>query len=160
MSKATAITISILALVLMGGYFIFYRDRPVEQKVLVADTNQTEQPNFTQEWESKTDEQEGVTVTVTPVAIDISSQTTEWKFDIVLNTHSVELNQDLTEVATIVDDAGKEYKPLRWEGAEAGGHHREGMLVFAPINPYPRYLKLIIKSVGDVERLFSWTLFE
>ncbi|OHB00962.1 MAG: hypothetical protein A3E94_00855 [Candidatus Zambryskibacteria bacterium RIFCSPHIGHO2_12_FULL_44_12b] len=154
MNKAAIIPI--LTLVLIGVFIVLYSSKPVSSPAKNSLSTEETQAK----WESKTDEQENVTVTVTPVAIDFSSQTTEWKFDIVLNTHSVELNQDLTEVATIVDDAGKEYKPLRWEGAEAGGHHREGMLVFAPINPYPRYLKLIIKSVGDVERLFSWTLFE
>ena len=154
MNKAAIIPV--LALVLVGAFIVFYNSKPVPSPAQSSLSTEETQAK----WESKTDDQGSVTVTVTPVAIDLSSQTTEWKFDIVLNTHSVELNQDLTEVATIVDDAGKEYKPLRWEGAEAGGHHREGMLVFAPINPYPRYLKLIIKSVGDVERLFSWTLFE
>jgi len=154
MSKATIIPV--LALVLVGAFIVFYNSKPVPSPAQSSLSTEETQAK----WESKTDDQGSVTVTVTPVAIDLSSQTTEWKFDIVLNTHSVELDQNMIQIAVLVDDAGKEYKPLRWEGTEAGGHHREGTLVFAPISPYPRYLRLIIKSVGEVERLFSWTLIE
>jgi hypothetical protein len=77
-----------------------------------------------------------------------------------MSTHSVELDQDMSEVASLTDALGKKNKVLRWEGAPAGGHHREGMLVFEPITPYPKSLTLIIDNIGDVERRLSWDTTE
>ncbi len=131
------ILISILAIVLMGGFLIFYNPKP-------------------ENWESKTDNQAAVSITVT--SIDISSQSKEWKFDIVMDTHSVELDQDMTESAVLIDGQDKEYKPIGWEGP-SGGHHREGVLVFDPIEPMPKYIELKIKNIGGVtERLFKWNI--
>ena len=131
------ILISILAIVLMGGFLIFYNPKP-------------------ENWESKTDNQAAVSITVT--SIDISSQSKEWKFDIVMDTQSVELDQDMTEFAVLIDDQDKEYKPIGWEGP-SGGHHREGVLVFDPIEPMPKYIELKIKNIGGVtERLFKWNI--
>jgi len=91
---------------------------------------------------------------VTP--LDLSPQSKEWKFDIGMNTHSVELDQNMTKIVVLLDDQGKEYKPLRWEGAEAGGHHREGVLIFNKITPIPKSLRLKIFDVGGVVRIFAW----
>ena len=148
------ITVSILTFTFIGGFLFFYKPKPVSSPT---------QNNFStsitqQKWELKTDDQANVTVTVVPSGFSL--QTKEWKFDIVMDTHSVELDQDLTEVAVLVDDGGKEYKPIRWEGPLAGGHHREGTLIFAPIMPYPQHLTLRIKDIGDAQRSFSWTLIE
>ncbi|MDP3955780.1 MAG: hypothetical protein Q8Q18_00850 [bacterium] len=152
MSKA--ITIFTLVLAFIGGFLIFYNPKPTylptQENSSVSETHQ--------KWESKIDEQASVTVTVTPS--DLSIESNEWKFDVVLSTHSVELDQDMTEVTVLIDDGGNEYKPLRWEGAPAGGHHREGALIFGPVTPYPQHLELIIRNIGFVKRLFSWTLIE
>ena len=75
-----------------------------------------------------------------------------------MDTHSVELDQDMLRIAVLVDDKDKEYKPLRWEGAEPGGHHREGVLIFNQIVPSPKSIKLKISSIGEAERNFIWQL--
>ncbi|MBI2086128.1 hypothetical protein HYT74_02185 [Candidatus Daviesbacteria bacterium] len=91
-----------------------------------------------------------VSVTVTPKG---------WDFDITLNTHSEELSEDLVAVSELVDDQGKSYKPVSWEGSPPGGHHRNGVLKFNPISPKPKSLELKIKNVaGVVERSFKWDL--
>ena len=106
-------------------------------------------------WETKNDDQQNVTVAVTP--FDLSPQSAEWKFDIALNTHSVELDQDLTKISVLVDDQGKEHLPIRWEGPVPGGHHMEGVLVFAPIKPFPSYIEIKIRDIGSIaERSFKW----
>ena len=149
-----AITIFILALAFIGGFLVFYKPKPTslpsQENSSVSETQQ--------KWESKTDDQASVTVIVTPS--DLSLESNEWKFGVVMDTHSVELDQDMSSVAVLVDDGGKEYKSLRWEGSQPGGHHREGTLVFNPITPYPQNLKLKIEDIGSVQRLFLWTLIK
>lgn len=130
------ILISILALAFIGGFLFFYKPKP--------------------EWEARSDDQANVTVTVTPFVLSIDSK--EWKFDIVLNTHSVELDQDMTKISILVDDGGKEYNAVRWEGGEPGGHHREGVLVFNSISPVPEFITLKIMGIALVERNFTWQL--
>ena len=48
---------------------------------------------------------------------------------VVINTHSVELNYDLTQLAVLRTDRGDEVTPLQWDGAQ-GGHHVNGTLYF------------------------------
>lgn len=152
MKKTIIAILSIAAF--LGGFLIFYQNRPVEQKTpAVNQANQ--QTSAKQKWESKIDDQSAVTVTVTP--IDIFSQSKEWKFDIVMDTHSVELDQDMTKSAILIDDQGKEYKPIIWEG-QVGGHHREGVLTFNQITPTPKSVELKIYGTGDVIRNFTWQI--
>ena len=138
--------------VFVVGIFVLYFSGPTEQKILTfLETNQP--TNDPQKWETKTDNQANVTVVITP--LDLSPQSAVWKFDIGMNTHSVELDQDMTEVAVLVDDQGKEYRPLNWDGP-IGGHHREGVLIFNQITPIPKSVELKISDVGSVIRSFIW----
>ncbi|HXF44383.1 MAG TPA: hypothetical protein VNK70_02895 [Candidatus Paceibacterota bacterium] len=103
--------------------------------------------------ELQTSEEGAVTVTVKPVSLSADS----WNFEIVLDTHSEELTADLTKVAVLVDENGREYAPLGWEGSPPGGHHRKGILKFRPITPNPRVINLFIREIGGVEkREFLW----
>lgn len=146
------VPVSILVLVFIGVFLIFYNPKtvstPTQNNPDIFDTSQ--------KLESKIDDQASVTVTITPTLI--SEESGEWKFDIVLSTHSVELDQDMTKVAALIDDSGKEYSPVRWEGASAGGHHREGILIFNKITPSPKSIELRISDIGDVVRNFNWQL--
>lgn len=149
------ITIAILSsAALLGGFLIFYQSRSIERKAPNNDQIK-QQTSAEQNWESKTDVQALVAVTVTP--IDISPQSKEWKFDIIMDTHSVELDQDMIKTSVLIDDRGKEYKPLNWKG-QTGGHHREGVLAFNQIIPAPKFIELKIFGAGDVVRSFSWQL--
>jgi len=105
----------------------------------------------------QTNSEGSVEVEVTP--IDITGTSDLWLFKTVLNTHSVELDQDLTKLTVIKSNSGIEYKPLAWEGAPPGGHHREGILTFRPISPQPSTIDIIVKDIGGIpERKFSWKL--
>lgn len=152
MKKPIITILSIAAFI--GGFFIFYQNRSAEQNIPTA-SQVSQQTDTTQKWESKTDDQSAVTVIVTP--IDISPESKEWKFDVVMDTHSVELDQDMIKSTALVDDQGKEFKPLIWEGP-VGGHHREGVLVFNQITPIPKSVELKISGIGDVVRSFVWQL--
>lgn len=97
-----------------------------------------------------------VDVEVTPTALNIGEP---MAFDLAMNTHSVDLSDDMTQIAVLRDDAGKEYKPTAWEGGEPGGHHRAGVLKFAALTSKPKYLELVIKGLARVpERVFRWDL--
>ncbi len=142
-------TLSIVALAFIAGFLIFYNPKPVSTPPQESSPISGAQ----QKWETNTDEQANVTVIVTP--LDLSSQSAQWKFDVVMDTHSVELDQDMTKVAVLIDDQGKEYTPLTWEGP-TGGHHREGTLTFARITPAPKSVELKITGIADVVRSFVW----
>ncbi|MBI2050972.1 MAG: hypothetical protein HYT31_04160 [Parcubacteria group bacterium] len=108
-------------------------------------------------WETKTDERPPVTVTVTPVEFGSGSKT--WKFDVVFDTHSGSLDDNILTAASLIDDKGNAYQPISWEGPGPGGHHREGVLVFSAVKPVSSFIELKIKNVGGVaERLFRWSL--
>lgn len=148
------LTILTLALAFLGGFLFFYRGGPTKE--LTPVTNQaSEQTATKQTWETKTEEQANVTVVVTPLELSPSSK--QWKFDVGMNTHSVELDHDLTKIAVLIDDQGKEYKPMGWEGL-IGGHHREGVLIFNRITPIPKSVELRISGIGEVVRSFVWQL--
>ncbi len=149
----------IIILILIAGIFagiVAFFNLGIFIKPKISDDASIQQINPQQNLESKIDDQANVTVVVAP--LDISPKFAEWKFDIGMNTHSVELDQDLMKIAALFDDNGKEYKPIRYEGAGTGGHHREGMLVFNKISPTPKFVKLKISGVGGVVRIFSWQL--
>ncbi len=146
-----AVTMSVLVFAFIGGFLIFYNQKPIPSST----QNNSDVSGTPQKWESKIDEQSGVTITVTP--IDILSQSKEWKFNIAMNTHSVEL-QDPTKSTVLVNDKGKEYKPIGWDGL-VQGHHMNGMIIFNQITPTPKFVEIKIRDVGGIpERFFKWDL--
>ncbi len=149
MNKTLLTVLSTVAFI--AGFFLFYQNRSQEQKAPTPETVQ--QTGTSQKWEAKIDDQANVSVVVTP--LDLSPQSAQWTFDVGMNTHSVELDQDMTKIAVLVDDQGKEYKPLAWNGP-SGGHHREGTLTFARITPMPKSIELKITGIADVVRSFVW----
>ena len=107
--------------------------------------------------DSKTNEEGPVKVKITPT--DVSLTSSIWNFNIILDTHSVELDYDLTKVVSLFDEQGKEYKPVSWEGPGPGGHHREGSLTFKSVAPAPKALELRLLNIGDVAvRSFIWQI--
>ncbi len=102
-----------------------------------------------------TDDQGKVVIKVTPWSLSGS----QWKFDVVLDTHSEELNQDMMQIAELSDDKGNTIKPIRWEGAGPGGHHREGVLVFNATKTLPNFVTLTIKDDEEAHgRSFKWDI--
>lgn len=149
MDKKT-ITISLLAVAVIGGFLVLY-----DPKTTSAPTENDSDisSGVAERLETKTDVQASVTVAVTPMLF--SPEESEWKFSVVMNTHSVELDHDMTQIAVLVDDQGKEYKPLNWEGS-TGSHHREGVLTFSRVTPAPQSIELRISHIGGVVRSFTW----
>jgi hypothetical protein len=97
----------------------------------------------------------GVTVKVTPKSI--GSPDSRREFAVVLDTHSADLSDDLTQSATLTTDDGRTFKPVSWLGAPPGGHHREGVLAFDIPAPRPGAIELSITRPGEsAPRTFRW----
>lgn len=140
--------------IVIGVYMLFVSNNNMQHPIL---GNFTQGQNFViKKLESKVDIQGVVTVEVTPVPF--LPEDLEWKFNIGLNTHSIELDQDMTKVSVLFDENGREYKPIRWEGAVSGGHHREGILVFKSIVPIPKSIELKIVDIDAPVRSFVWNI--
>lgn len=96
-----------------------------------------------------------ITIQVTPQELSSSS----WDFEIVLDTHSNSLDQDLVVNSILIGEDGGEYQPISWNGDPPGGHHRKGVLKFNPISPIPSSIELKIYQIGtDGEKVFRWEL--
>lgn len=107
--------------------------------------------------ETKSDDQPPIAVRVTPM--ELGKDAKMWKFEISFDTHAGSLDQDPLKSLILFDDKGNTYSPVSWEGPGAGGHHRQGMLIFNPIRPAPPYVELMVKDVGGIpERAFKWEI--
>lgn len=105
-------------------------------------------------FETKNNSGGSVDVAVTPETLAVGQPI---EFEIAMNTHSVDLSDDMTKIVTLRDDQGKEYTPTAWEGGEAGGHHRSGVIKFAALASKPKSVDLVIKDLAKVsERAFHW----
>src|SRR3989338_468567 len=139
-------------IIALFAYLFFGMEQGAKNVDQSADTTRPTETG----WEVKTDDQGGVTVKVTPQAF--GGDILEWRFGVVFETHSGSLDQDLMLSATLSDEKGNVYKPVAWEGAGPGGHHREGVLVFRAITPTPPFVELKITNVDGVpERSFRWS---
>jgi len=97
-----------------------------------------------------------VRVEVTPLNLDDPSAATI-DFQIAMDTHSVDLNYDLTKIATLSSDAGEEAQPVKWDGPSGGGHHVSGVLSFPLLRARGPSVTLVLRGIADVpERTFVW----
>lgn len=138
--KGKLIIILVALIIAVASGWLFFGKKDVPQEISLP---------------PQTNSEGAVEIEVTPT--NVTKGSSQWRFDIVLNTHSIELDQDMTKVALLEDDQGNVYLPTAWEGAPPGGHHREGTLIFAPIKPKPKTITLVLKDIGGVsERILSW----
>jgi hypothetical protein len=94
-----------------------------------------------------------VTIEVTPLTLSDDV----WEFNVALNTHSVDLGFDLTEVGALRCDQGQEFEATAWDGSGPGGHHRSGVLKFAALDHPTSFVEVVIRDVAKVpERVFRW----
>jgi hypothetical protein len=107
-------------------------------------------------YSSLTSSEKSVTVDVRPIQLRPGQPA---EFEVRMNTHSVDLSQDMVSVSTLMDEQGRNYQPVAWKGSGPGGHHRKGVLAFPVIDGSPKSVKLIIRDVADVpERTFEWKI--
>ena len=107
-------------------------------------------------YESKSIREKRVRVDVRPVSLNIGEPA---KFEVRLNTHSVDLSYDMVGISMLTDDTGRNYRPIHWDGSPPGGHHRRGILEFPTLEGNPKSVTLVIKDIAGVpERIFEWNL--
>jgi hypothetical protein len=108
------------------------------------------------EFATRSNEMGGVRIVVTPKAVAAKS---DWEFAVTMDTHTKPLDDDLTKTAVLVDDGGRKYNPLSWQGDKPGGHHRKGVLRFpAPSEQVKSFELQIQGSGGENKRVFQWTM--
>lgn len=120
--------------------------------LLVAVTLFSARPAAAESLDSRTNVAAGVTVKVSPQKLggDVS------EFEVVLDTHSRELVDDLAASAVLVTGKG-ESTPLGWSGDPPGGHHRKGILRFKGPIPREESFQLRMHLSGEAQpRLFRW----
>jgi hypothetical protein len=111
-------------------------------------------------WPSGTQRSEahGVTVAVTAGSLDPDNGI--WDFAIAFDSRGPRLNDELMESVVLAGD-GREVKPLAWEGAQAGGKHRAGVLKFVALKPRPKELELRLQRPGEkAPRVFRFVFGE
>ena len=103
---------------------------------------------------ARSSDADGVRVVVKPRSVPAAAV---WEFEVVMDTHTKPLDDDLTKMAVLVDNGGRLYAPLAWQGDKPGGHHRKGILRFpAPAEPVKSF-ELRIQGLGGVKtRVFQW----
>ena len=105
-------------------------------------------------YERQSNNENGVRVDAMPVELKAGS---EARFEVRLNTHSVDLDQDIAAVSSLEDNKGNTFRATGWDGSPAGGHHRSGTLSFPAVALGTETVTLIIKGVGEgTERVFTW----
>lgn len=98
----------------------------------------------------------GVRVVIKPINIAAGAA---WDFEIVMDTHTKLLDDDLTKTAVLVDGGGRQYTPLAWQGDKPGGHHRKGVLRFPAPAGEIKSFELQIQGLGaEGKRVFQWTM--
>ncbi|MBZ0094407.1 MAG: hypothetical protein K8H75_03370 [Sulfuricella sp.] len=128
------------------GTFLFYAAGSVEARA--AEPAPAPAPQTSREG--------GVTIIVAPQGFSNEART--WDFAVTLETHTQPLDDDLAKSSKLLGD-GKPYRPLGWEGAPPGGHHRNGLLRFKAITPPPQAVELQIRRAGEATpRSFRWIL--
>ena len=121
----------------------------------------TEASSSSSESATRTDQQGAVTVSVTPLNLD--NPTDQLEFDVVLETHSIDLGMDLATLATLTTDAGVTVPASLWD-APRGGHHVDGKLIFPATKDGKSILEgaskltLTIINVDALSRVFEWEL--
>lgn len=129
---------------------------PSTSSTVVATEPVSSQPDLTQ-----TDTQGAITVEITPENLDQPGDTLI--FDVILDTHSIDLSMDLAQLATLTTDSGTTIQALNWD-APRGGHHVTGKLSFSTslngtkVIEGAKSFSIIISNLDVPTRQFLWSL--
>ena len=110
---------------------------------------------------TRVDEQGAIVIEITPHNLGASADTLE--FNVVMNTHSIDLNMDLATLSTLTTDTGIALPATTWD-APRGGHHVEGKRIVPSMKDGNSMLAgasrltLTIVNVDAPLRVFEWEL--
>ncbi len=114
-----------------------------------------EQPAAPATFDMQTSNAGGVTVNITP--LNWGGDT--WNFEAAFNTHSVNLDFDVTIISSLRCDQGLEFLAVAWDGPGSGGHHRFGTLKFPALDHPTSFVEIAIRDVAEApERIFHWDI--
>ena len=126
---------------------------------VIATGNKTVEPaptSASSRFETKEQASGNVTVIVTPQELSAGKSVI---FEIVFDTHSVNLDFDVTTATELRDGQGNTYGTPVWNGDPPGGHHRKGTLVFTPDIPKPTTVTLVFRDIANIpNRAFTWEI--
>jgi|SRR3989338_34930 len=149
------VTVGIVAAIVTGAYFLTIERGDIQDE-FIDRGNRHEVAEQNKIFETKIYEKGEITVSVRPLTLSPSAS--EWEFEVTLDTHSIELNNDMKNSSFLVDNEGNIYQAANWEGDPPGGHHRSGVLKFQPL-PSSKVIQLMIRGIGGVEKqIFEWRI--
>ena len=125
------------------------------------DSVPTESSSPSNDSATRTDEQGAIIFEITPLNMNAPTDTLE--FDVVMDTHSIDLSMDLATLSTLTTDTGVSVDATLWD-APLGGHHVEGKLIFPATKNNKSILEgatkliLTIRNVDAPTRIFEWEL--
>ena len=94
---------------------------------------------------------------------DFKAASSRLEFEVAMNTHSVDLSMDLSQLATLTTDTGVSVQANGWD-APGGGHHVSGKLSFPATKDGKAILEgatkitITIINVDAPSRTFEWQL--
>ncbi len=143
-----------LSFVLFFIVFLVTKNQPGNLKADVSITTQDKESQLEIiPLSNQTSDQNRISFSVTPLDFNFDNPVS---FEIRINTHSVSLDFDMTEISVLEDDQGNKFLPLNWEGSSPGGHHRSGILSFPVLSSQTKEIKLTIEDFS--KRIFIWKL--
>ncbi|MEN6524743.1 MAG: hypothetical protein ABFD14_13565 [Anaerolineaceae bacterium] len=110
---------------------------------------------------TKSDAQGAVTMEITP--INLGNPGDAVIFEVLMDTHSVDLSMDLAQLAVLSTDTGKTVQATLWD-APRGGHHVEGKLSFpstkdgSALLDGAKSVTITITNLDAPSREFTWSV--
>jgi hypothetical protein len=110
---------------------------------------------------TKSDAQGAVTMKITPTNLENPGDAVI--FEVLIDTHSVDLSMDLAQLAVLSTDTGKTVQATLWD-APRGGHHVEGKLSFtstkdgSALIDGAKSVTITITNLDAPSREFTWSI--
>ncbi|MDF1513133.1 MAG: hypothetical protein P1S60_04920 [Anaerolineae bacterium] len=154
----------LIVILILGGVFLIFGVRYLsngsnqpDRVVTSIESMRVSSQNVPQSYPTQEITDKGVTIAITPIQLAQDSKIAV--FAVTLNTHSVDLAYDLTELATLQLDEGTPLTAILWDGNQ-GGHHISGTLSFQNVDiAGASTVNMVIREVADVPTwTFTWQL--
>lgn len=140
-------------LLLLAGVVVFGMVSKTRPTVATSTTPGEQTTSQTPKIASQTKTMGVVEVEITPVTV---AQGKQIVFDVAMNNHSIDLDYDLTKIATLTDDHNNTYRAPNWSG-NRGGHHIKGQLTFESLKEQNGSLNLSLNGIDNQNASFTFS---